>query len=256
MEWTGSGIVLSARAHGERDAVLEVLSENHGRHLGLVRGGRSPRKRAELQPGNELALTWRARLSGHLGIFTTDAIALRAGDLMSSALGLHGVQHLAALMRKFPERDPLPALYTGLGIVLDHLTCPENAGPLLIRFELEVLRELGIGLDLSRCAATGTIDDLAYVSPKSARAVCREAGRPYHDKLLALPSFLVEGQRQPGTEIPFQDLVDGFALTGFFLQRHMDGAQDPPAALDLRTSILASLEKEYRQSFPWNFPPG
>jgi len=255
VEWTGSGIVLSTRPHGERDAVLEVLTDTQGRHLGLVRGGRSNRKRPELQPGNELALTWRARLAGHLGIFTTDPVNLRAGELMSSALGLQGVQHLAALVRQLPERDPSPGVYSALKIVLDHVAHPANAGPLIIRFELEILRELGVGLDLSQCAATGSIDDLAYVSPKSARAVSRDAGRPYHDKLLPLPPFLAEGQRQPGSEIPFQDLIDGFTLTGFFLQRHLAETQDTASGFDLRASILASLEKEYRQAFPWNFPP-
>jgi len=255
VEWSGSGIVLSTRPHGERDVVLEVLTEAQGRHLGLVRGGRSNRKRPELQPGNELALTWRARLTGHLGIFTTDPVRLRAGGLMASALGLQGVQHLAALVRRLPERDPAPGLYTAMNIVLDHVTSAESAGPLIIRFELEILRELGIGLDLSQCAATGSIDDLAYVSPKSARAVSRDAGRPYHDKLLPLPPFLVEGQRQPGSEIPFQDLLDGFKMTGFFLQRHLAETEDTAAGLDLRAGILASLEKEYRKAYPWNFPP-
>lgn len=252
MEWTGEAIILGTRKHGETDVILEVMTAERGRHLGLVRGGRSRRRQPTLQPGNEVQVTWRARLAEHLGVFAVDPIRSRAAELMTSSLGLHGVQHLAGLIRLLPERDPHARLYEAFRIVLDHLDRFDVAGPLIIRFELELLNELGFGLDLTRCAATGTRDDLAWVSPKSARAVSREAGEPYRDKLLPLPPFLVEGQRQPGSEITYQDLIEGFRLTGFFLNRNVYEPRGIKTA-DLRPSLIAALEKQYRAEFPWNF---
>lgn len=251
MEWTGRGIVLTTRKHGENDVILEVLTLERGRHLGLVRGGRSKRHRPVLQPGNEVELTWKARLSDHLGQFQVDPVTLRAGDLMTSSVGLTGVQHLAFLVRLLPERHPYPGLFNAVSVVLDHLDAAETAGALVIRFELELLRELGIGLDLSSCAATGTRDDLAYVSPKSARAVSREAGLPYHDKLLPLPSFLLDGQRQAGSELMWTDITQGFDLTSFFLNRHLQEREATDSGT--RSQLLGALEKRYREDFPWNF---
>ena len=252
MEWTGPGVVLSTRKHGETDTILEVMTAEHGRHLGLVRGGRSRKKQPLLQPGNELHLTWRARLADHLGVFAAEAVNLRSGDVMSTAFALHAVQHVAALLRLLPERDAHPRLYSALSVVLDHLDRFDIAGPLLVRFELLLLNELGFGLDLETCAATGRTDDLAYVSPKSGRAVSRDAGRPYHDRLLPLPGFLVEGQRQPGSEISYEDVKSGLALTGFFLDRDIQSPAMTGIA-DVRVRVLNALEREYRANYPWSF---
>ncbi|MBN8180491.1 DNA repair protein RecO [Roseibium aggregatum] len=251
MEWSGRGVVLTTRKHGENDVILEAMTLDHGRHLGLVRGGRSRRHRPVLQPGNELTLTWKARLSDHLGQFHIEPETLRAGDLMTSSLGLAALQHLAFLLRLLPERHAYPRLFNALTVVLDHLEASDAAAALLIRFELEVLRDLGIGLDLSSCAATGSNEDLAYVSPKSARAVCREAGTPYHDRLLPLPGFLLDGQRQAGSELTWADVTQGFDLTSFFLNRYLQehGTRDGGT----RAQVLTALEKRYRTEFPWNF---
>ena len=190
MQWTDEGIVLGTRRHGETSLILELMTEGHGRHLGLVRGGRSRRLQPMLQPGNTVRATWRARLDEHLGNYTVEATTLRAARLIESAVGLYGVQALASLIRLLPERDPHAQIFTALAGVLDWLDDPVVAGALIVRFELRMLEELGFGLDLERCAATGTNDDLAYVSPKTGRAVSRSAGEPYHDRLLvaaALP---------------------------------------------------------------------
>ncbi|MEP4767633.1 MAG: DNA repair protein RecO [Roseibium sp.] len=251
MEWSGRGVVLTTRKHGENDVILEVMTLDHGRHLGLVRSGRSKRNRPVLQPGNELDLTWRARLSDHLGQFQIEPHSLRAGDLMTSSLGLAALQHLAFLVRLLPERHPYPGIFGALTVVLDHLETADSAGALLIRFELELLKELGTGLDLKSCAATGTTEDLAYVSPKSARAVSREAGRPYHDKLLPLPEFLLDGQRQQGSELTWIDITQGFELTGFFLGRQLEDRNNSDSGT--RSLLLNALEKRYRSDFPWNF---
>jgi len=244
-------VVLTTRKHGETDSILEVMTPDHGRHLGLVRGGRSKRHRPVLQPGNELALTWKARLSDHLGQFQIEPETLRAGDLMTSRVGLAGVQPLAFLLRLLPERHPYPRLFEALTVVLDHLDAADTAGALLIRFELELLGELGMGLDLSACAVTGSREDLCYVSPRSARAVSRDAGQPYHDKLLPLPSFLLEGERQAGSELTWQDITQGFELTGFFLDRHV--SDHALRQSGTRALLLNALEKRYRVDFPWNF---
>ena len=255
MEWTSDAIILGTRKHSEADVVLEVMTPDHGRHAGLVRGGRSRRQQPTLQPGNEVHVTWRARLADHLGTFSVEPVHLRAADLMTSALGLHGIQHLAALLRLLPERDPHPGLYDALKVVINHLDRFDVAGPLLVRFEVALLEELGFGLDLTSCAATGTTEDLAYVSPKSARAVSREAGAPYHEKMLPLPPFLTDGQRQPGSEITWQDLQGGFCLTAFFLARNV---YEPCNIRNgtMRESLISALEKSYRAHTPWNFAGG
>jgi len=228
MHWTDEAIVLATRRHGESSLILELMTPRHGRHLGLVRGGRSRRRLPFLQPGNSLSATWRARLDEHLGNFTVEPVAERASRLMEGPCGIYGLQLLAALLRLVPERDPHPALYTALAAILDHLADPLVAGELLVRFELEILNDLGFGLDLGRCAATGGNDDLAFVSPKTGRAVSRSAGEPYADRLLPLPRFLT-ASRDGGPDA--NALIDGFSLTGFFLARRVyepRGISEPP----------------------------
>lgn len=220
MEWQDEAIVLGVRRHGETSVIAELMTRRHGRHMGLVRSGRSRSMQPVLQPGNGVDAVWRARLSEHLGDFRIEPTRLRAAALMESALSVYGVQALAALLRLLPERDPHPHLYEALGVVLDHLGEPAVAGELFVRFELAVLEDLGFGLDLAECAATGVRDDLVYVSPKSGRAVCRAAGEPYAPRLLALPRFL---NGSPGAVRPAGGaaLADAFRLTGFFLTRNV-----------------------------------
>ena len=219
MEWVDEGMVLGVKRHGETSIILELMTHAHGRHLGLVRGGSSPRLRGILQPGNAVRATWRARLDEHLGLYLVEAANLRVAGFMDKAHALHGVTHLAALCRLLAEREPHIAIYDALGAILDRLDDPQAAAPMIARFELDFLAELGFGLDLTACAATGAKDELAFVSPRSGRAVSRAAGEPYRDKLMRLPVFLrregSEGARpSPG------DVVDAFVLTGFFLERH------------------------------------
>lgn len=216
MEWCDDGIVLGTRRHGEANAILELMTRGHGRHLGLVRGGVGRRLRPVLQAGNTVRAIWRARLDEHLGHYTLEGLNLRGAALLQSAHALYGVTHLAALCRLLPERDPHPSVHDGLAAMLDELEDRTIAGALMVRFELQMLAELGFGLDLERCAATGGTDDLGYVSPKSGRAVSRTVGAAWGDRLLPLPPFLVSAGR-PST----QDLADGFALTGFFLARRV-----------------------------------
>ncbi len=199
MQWHDDGIILGLKRHGESSVIAEVMTRAHGRHLGLVRGGRSRRMQAALQPGNGVGVTWRARLDEHLGLFQLEASEFRAARLMESPLGVHGVQALATLLRLLPERDPHPDLHDRLAVLLEDIDVPGTAGALYVRFELALLDELGFGLDLSACAASGTQTDLIYVSPKTGRAVSRSAGAPYAARLLELPAFLTDETRASPT---------------------------------------------------------
>ncbi|CUA90093.1 DNA repair protein RecO [Chelatococcus daeguensis] len=219
MEWQDEGIVLGARRHGEANVILELMTAAHGRHMGLVRGGRSRRLQPVLQPGNSVAVVWRARIEEHLGLYAVEATAIRAARFIASPLALHGLGTLTALLRLMPERDPHPGLYEALTVLMEHMDDPAIAPALIVRFELAVLAGLGFGLDLSSCAATGSTQELVYVSPKSGRAVSRTAGEPYGDRLLPLPSFLREGGLVD--TIGVRDVLAGFQLTGLFFARHV-----------------------------------
>ena len=217
MDWIDEAIVLHVRPHGETSAVLDVFTRGHGRHSGQVRGGRSRRIRPALQTGNSLKVEWRARLSEHLGFFTVELDKPYAARALDDRLALAGIGTLASLAALLAERDPHPGLFDIASLMLAHLDEPSLWPQLLVRFELLLLSELGVGLDLERCAATGTREDLIYVSPKSGGAVSAGAGEPYRDRLLPLPAFL----RSNGATVAPRDIADGFALTGFFLERHV-----------------------------------
>jgi DNA repair protein RecO (recombination protein O) len=218
MEWTDIGIVLGARRHGEANAILELMTREHGRHLGLVRGGAGSRLKPVLQPGNSVMATWRARLEEHLGYFTVEGVDLRAAAFLPAAHAVFGVTHLAALTRLLPERDPHESVFAALDALLDRLGDAATVAAPAARFELQLLAELGFGLDLSSCAATGALVDLAYVSPKSGRAVSRAAGEPWRERLLALPAFLADEEAPSPTP---DELAAAFRLTGFFYARHV-----------------------------------
>jgi len=218
MQWHDRAIILGVRRHGETSVIAEVMTRERGRHLGMVRSGRSRAMQPVLQPGNEVEVTWRARLDEHLGEFRVEPLTLRAARLMETATAVYGVQAMGALLRLLPERDPHPHLFEALEVILDNLHNPTDAGELFVRFELAVLNDLGFGLDLTECAATGSRSDLAYVSPKSGRAVSRSAGAPWADKMLALPPFL---NSEESRAADLDSLNAAFRLTAFFLHRHV-----------------------------------
>jgi DNA repair protein RecO (recombination protein O) len=239
MEWRDEGIILGARKHGETSVILEAMTRAHGRHLGLVRGGRSRKQQPLLQAGNRVDLIWRARLDEHLGTFQAEPLELNAARLFDSAVAVYGLQTLAAHLRLLPERDPHAGLYEMLGLMIEHLDDPEMAGELVVRFELLVLDELGFGLDLTQCAATGARSDMAYVSPKTGRAVSRAAGAPWASRMLALPAFLLGDSGLPADRAAIED---AFRLTGFFFSRHVYEPRGMDAP-DARAGFLAALRK-------------
>lgn len=240
MEWHDEGLIIGVKKFGESSVILELMTAAHGRHLGLVKGGRSKRMQPVLQPGNGVRVTWRARLEDHLGHYAIEATELRAGQLMAEAAALHGLNLISSLLRLLAEREPHEPLYRAAVLVADRLHRPDIAPALLARFELVMLAELGFGLDLAACAATGTNDDLTFVSPKSGRAVSRAAGEPYRDKLLALPAFLREEEMEAAPRP--SDVREAFALAAFFLDRDVFSPRGL-ALPDAHAAYVAAMTK-------------
>lgn len=239
MEWSDRAIVLQVRPHGENNAVLEVFTRDHGRHAGLVRGGRSRTHRPVLQTGNMIHAEWRARLSDHLGFLVVELETPYAARCLDDRLALAGLRSFARLCGLLAERDPHPALFDIAALMLSHIDDARLWTQLLARWELRLLAELGVGLDLERCAATGAADELVYVSPKSARAVSAAAGAPYKDRLLPLPAFL----RSTGVMADTSgDIRDAFALTEFFLERNVFHQRNMPLP-EARQDFLKLLDR-------------
>lgn len=244
MDWTDEAFVLAARRHGEGAAVVQLLTKDHGRHAGLVHGGGSASKRALVEPGNRVHASWRGRLPEHLGRVTLEVERPYAATLMDDPKRLAALAAMCAVAEiALPEREPHPGLFHATGALLDSLaeTAADVWPAIYIRWELGLLSEIGFGLDLSACASTGQTDDLIFVSPRTGRAVSREAGAPYEDKLLRLPGFLAP-EAGAGISASDSDICDGLRLTGYFLARHVF---DPlnrglPGARDRLTDLLVS----------------
>lgn len=235
MQWTGEGLLIGVRRHGETSVIAEVMVAGRGRAMGLIRGGRSTKLAATLQPGNTVQVAWRARLEEHLGTFSVELIDARAADLIADRIRLYACQLLCDHLRLLPERDPHDRL---LGLAVEALDEGKDRHALsveLARFELTLLDELGFGLDLSACAVTGQTTDLTHVSPKTGRAVSREPAKPYCDRLLRLPQFLIAD-----AEASQQDIADAFRLTGHFLRMHVWETRqiDPPS---IRDALIEAL---------------
>lgn len=231
VDWSDDAIVLAARPHGEGSAIVVLMTREHGRHAGLVRGAFGSRGRGIYQPGNRVTAEWRARLHEHLGNFACELVESHVAGVLEDPLKLAGLSAACAVAEaSLPEREPHPRVHDGLAALLDAMALPGIGDAWIagyVRWEIGVLADLGYGLDLSACAATGANDGLAYVSPRSGRAVSLAAGEPYRDRLLRLPRFLAGdggGDRD--------DLFAGLALTGFFLERHVFATHNrhPPPA--------------------------
>lgn len=236
MEWTDEAIVIASRTHGETASVTTVLSREHGRHAGLVRGGAGKRARGALQPGNRVQVTWKARLTEQLGTFTWEMRAADGTRWLHDGARLAAISSACALIEVgLPEREAHPESYAALADLMDRIGSDGWASD-YVRWELGLLTQLGYGLDLTSCAATGRNDDLAFVSPRTGRAVSLSAGEPYRDKLLAMPAFLALDSAGTKAEV-----VTGLALTGYFLDRWVFAAIGkalPPA----RARLVAALQ--------------
>jgi len=241
MEWADEGLVLSARRHGENGAIVSLLTREHGRHSGLARGAHGRTARGLYQPGNHVTARWRGRLSEHLGNWTCELIAGYAAATLDDPGRLTALSSACAMLEgALPEREPAPRVFIDTLAFVTALALddgPARRWPeTYARWELQLLSDLGFGLDLSACAATGVTENLVYVSPKSGRSVSAAAGAPYRDKLLVLPEFL----KSSGAAADTADVCAALRLTGYFLERHVFAPQDrtlPPA----RTRLIEAL---------------
>lgn len=216
MEWTDEAYVLAARAHGETGAIVELLTENHGRWAAHVAGGASRKMRPFLQPGARVIARYRARTSDNLGSASLEPMGEGPATLFDDALALSGLSAAAAVAATaLPEREAHPGAFAAFEALISALSHEAIWPAVYVRFEGGLLDELGFGLDLSRCAATGALDDLVYISPRTGRAVSREAGAPYKDRLLPLPPFLLSAQGG----LRRGDVGSGLAVTGHFLEQ-------------------------------------
>ncbi len=222
MEWTDQGLVIHRRRHGENAAIVTLFTREHGRHPGLVRGGAGRRGGGLYQPGNLVEVRWRARLSEHLGTYSGELAEGLAARVFDHPLRLDALAAACALLEStLAEREPHLALYTASVDLLRGLERDDWAAD-YVRWELLCLAELGFGLDLVSCAATGQRNDLAFVSPRTGRAVSAAAGQHLAERLLRLPAFLWQGGT-PGGLTPQDAVLDGLTLTGHFLERHVLG---------------------------------
>ena len=220
MNWSDEGIILSKRKHGEQSIIITLMTAEHGRHAGLVRGGAGRRARGIYETGNYVSVAWRARLEEHLGTYNCELLKPNSAFVLDNPIRLAGLSSACAVIEcALPEREPHTEIYDSL---LELLGGIENKNWVrsYIRWELSILKQLGFGLDLTACVATGSRDNLIYVSPRSGQAVSEKAGAPYKQKLLPLPSFLVDQTNASRTTAP-ADLVNGLKLTGHFFERQV-----------------------------------
>jgi DNA repair protein RecO (recombination protein O) len=239
MDWRDEGILIASRRHGESSAIVEIFTAAHGRHAGVVRGGGGRRLGPVLQPGALLAVEWSARLAEHLGTFRVDPIRLHAAAIMADRAALAALGAITALVAAtLPERDPHPDLYARSLDLVEALAGAPDWPARYAAWELALLAELGFGLDLASCAVTGTAEDLAWVSPKTGRAVSREAGKPWAARLLPLPAFLREGWHAPP---PAADLAAALALTGHFLDTRLAPALPREALPPVRARAVEAM---------------
>ncbi|MCF3595201.1 DNA repair protein RecO [Rhodobacteraceae bacterium LMO-12] len=217
MEWRDQGILLGVTRHGETSAIIDVFTENHGRHAGVVRGGTSRKIAPILQPGAQLDVVWRARLEDHLGSYQVEPIRSRAAAAMGSRLALAGLNAVSGVLSFcLPEREGHGGLYRRTEQLMD-LLGEDALWPLAyLRWELALLDEMGFGLDLTRCAATGAREGLLYVSPKTGRAVSAKGAGDWADRLLPLPPVMLGEGDAPDSEI-----AQGFETTGYFLRHKL-----------------------------------
>lgn len=239
MEWRDEGVLLSVRSHGESAAIIEVFTALHGRHAGIVRGGAARRLTPILQPGAQLAVIWRARLDDHIGAFVVEPLRSRAG-VLGDRLALSGLAAICALLHvAIAEREPHPGLWASSMRMLDALQTAPDWPLQYLRWELQLLEELGFGLDLTACAVTGSREDLAYVSPRTGRAVSRVAAGEWVSRLLPLPVALLGQGPADGAEI-----AQGLALTGHFLAREVTQMANGRPLPEARARLVDLLSRK------------
>ncbi|GAA6209080.1 DNA repair protein RecO [Cognatishimia sp. WU-CL00825] len=238
MDWRDQGIVVSTRKHGENSVILEVFTQEHGRHAGVVRGGTSRKMTPILQPGAQVDLRWRARLEEHIGSFQVEPLRSRAGALADrfALAGLNAVTSLLGFC--LPERVPHQALYQRTVLLLDLLGQNEIWPLGYLRWEMALLEDLGFQLDLSACAVTGARDGLVYVSPKTGRAVTAAGAGDWADRLLPLPPVMLGQGAGEDAEV-----YAALGVTGYFLETKLAQSQSLRALPEARARFVDKLSR-------------
>jgi DNA repair protein RecO (recombination protein O) len=224
MEWEDDAFVLSARAFGETGAIVEILTAERGKFAAHVAGGASRKMKPFLQPGAKVIARYRSRVSEQLGSASLEPIGEGPASLFDDPLALAGLASAASIVAALPEREPHPGAFHALEALIAALANPDIWPAVYVRFEAGLLQDLGFEMDFSKCTVTGSMDDLIYVSPRTGRAVSRDAGEPYKDRLLVLPPFLLSSQGGLGEG----DIRAGLDLTGHFLEQHVFGPMNRP----------------------------
>ena len=239
MNWSGEGVIISVRKYGENSVIIDAFTPDHGRHAGVVRGGASRKMAATLQPGSQVQLEWRARLEEHLGSYRVEQLESRS-DVFGDRLRLAALSSICAMVSfAFPERMPLQSLYDSTTSLMDTLNLGGDWKPLYALWELQVLKEMGFGLDLSTCAVTGGMQDLTFVSPRSGRAVSRGAAGEWAERLLPLPSFL-----RNGFDVASEaDVLDGLQTTGYFLSTWLADSLGERELPDARMRLITRMKQ-------------
>ena len=238
MNWTSEGVIVSVRKYGENSAIIDVFTPTHGRHSGVVRGGASRKMAATLQPGSQVKLEWRARLEEHLGNFRVEQLESRS-DMFDDRLRLAALSSICSIISfSFPDRMPLISLYKSTLNLMNVLNLNGDWKPLYALWELQVLEEMGFGLDLKSCAVTDVTQDLIYVSPKTGRAVSRKAAGEWKERLLPLPSFL----RNKFETADHEDILDSLKTTGHFLSTWLADSQGDRQLPESRNRLITRLK--------------
>ena len=244
MEWNDEGVVISVRRHGEMAWVVDLLTAEHGRHAGFVHGKNKSRERNGLQLGNQVDARWRSRLIEQLGTYNCELIKARSAILFHDPIRLIAMSSVCGMCYLgISERVPCRDIFDGVIRFLDVLEQGKQWYSLYVTWELELLSQLGFGLDLKSCAITGRPDNLSYVSPRTGRAATREAAKPYSDRLMRLPQFMVDKKYSSPS---FKDIIQGLTITGHFLERNLmqpQGRKFPRARLRL-IEIMSSENPE------------
>ncbi|AOX19685.1 DNA repair protein RecO [Kozakia baliensis] len=244
MEWEGAALVLSARAYGESGAIVHLLTEEHGRTAAMVRGGASRRQAAVWQPGNLVLARWQARLPDQLGHVSAEPVQQASARVLDRPFHLDMISAVTAVADgALPDREPHPQLFLDLVRLITAIAVLGDPPPMadLVRWERDLLAVLGYGLSLERCTVTGTTEELAFVSPKTGRAVSAEGAGPWRERLLPLPHFLLDSSDESRPD----EWLHGLDLTGYFLSRHLFGARHSPvpeARHRLRERVRAMVE--------------
>ncbi len=240
LTWSDDAAVLASRPFGETSVIVEVFSRDQGRHAGVVRGGASRKTAPTLQPGAQVHVTWKARLNEHLGSFTVEPVRSRAAQAMSDRLALAGLNAVTSLLvQVLPEREAHAPLYDRTINLLDLLGQADLWPLAYLRWEQALLEEMGFGMDLSACAVRGVNEDLAFVSPKTGRAVSREAAGEWADRLLPLPPVLAGKGDADASQI-----VTALGTTGFFIEnRLIKGLGDRPMPV-ARQRLLDAIARQ------------